>query len=97
MTRIHLLDPEGRPRLVLNQPEPVKDTTLTLGWLAVFAAMAGAPDGKEIEVQFNMARQGPATAILGSGQKPRMDVTREGDIEIFLCARDIIPGNDLYL
>lgn len=88
MLRIHLLDPKGRPRLVLNQPEPVSDQMDISMWLSVFSAV-GNCSNDTIEVRFKMARGPQATGLI-NGKYRRLEIIN-GNYQLFLTAEDIIP------
>ena len=92
MLHIHLLDPMGRPRLVLNQPEIVSHPSSIAAWLEVFSAVGSCHEGETIEVRFRMARGPMATALL-NGKSRRMEILDDGGLAIFLTAEDIIPDS----
>ena len=90
MLRIHLLDPEGRPRLVFNQPEKVSDPTAISAWLSVFAAAGTLRDGESMEVKFPMDRGTMAIALI-TNKSRRLEITHYGELIMLLTAQDIIP------
>lgn len=91
MLRIHLLDTQGRPRLVLNQPAAVSDKTAIDMWLAVFSAAGNVADDT-IEVRFKMARGPMATGFI-SGKFRRIEINGDDDYQIYLTAEDIVPDS----
>ena len=92
MLRIHLLDPEGRPRLVLNQPIPVSHPASVFAWLSVFSSTGSLPEDGTTEVRFRMARGPMATAFI-SGKGRRLEIHDDINLDLFLTAMDIIPDS----
>lgn len=90
MLRIFLLDPHGRPRLVLNQPAAVHDRTAIDMWLAVFSAVQNSDN--TIEVRFRMER-GPLATGHVNGKFRRLEIVEDGEYQLYLTAEDIIPDS----
>lgn len=90
MTNIHLMDINGLPRLVLNQPAPVTDPSERDAWLAAFSAVCSLPEGREISVKYRTGGGRTVKALLVN-REPIMEIHPGGDITLFMYARDIIP------
>lgn len=93
MIHIYLMDLKGRPRLLFNQPAPVKEPTQAHGWMAVFSAVCTLPEGKELSVKFKTEYGRMATAILVNKDNT-IDILPDENINLYMYARDIIPEDN---
>jgi len=94
MTRIYLMDLNGLPRLLLNQPATVNNPSEHFGWMSVFSAVCSLPEGKEVAVKFKTEHGRMATARL-TNKDNHIDLLPNGDVNLYMYAIDIIP-DDIY-
>jgi len=94
MTRIYIMDPNGLPRFVLNQPAPVSDPAEQSAWMAVFAAVCTLPAGKKLSVKF-MTDSGHMARAAIVNMESMIDILPGGDINLYMYASDITPEVNL--
>lgn len=91
MTQIFLMDLKGLPRLINNQPSVACDPMECAAWLSVFTTVCNIPEGKELRVRFRDNHNNMVTAHIIGSRDNLIDILPEGDMNLYMYARDIIP------